>query len=257
MVYIVELLAAYWIVWRAQIWDSFKRSPRGYDVCLSHMSSTSSLKGTQLAGAGDKKKWLISGTSHKHNSEGEFAVVTIPSGKLHSWSFWDAIGRPRYVCAPMVDQSELAFRQLVRRYGCELCYSPMVSALSTTMQVNSPVSSLRHFLSQVNANAWQDPRARGDEWTTCASDRPVLCQFASHDPEVLVKVVKEVALECDGVDLNLGCPQGIARRGRYGSWLQDEWQLIYDMVSSVAQQCSVPITVKIRVFDDDDRTLQV
>jgi tRNA-dihydrouridine synthase len=109
----------------------------------------------------------------------------------------------------------------------------------------------------VNANAWQDVRARGDEWTTCATDRPVLCQFASHDPEVLVKVVKEVQHEVDGVDLNLGCPQGIARRGRYGSWLQDEWQLIYDMVSSVAQQCSVPITVKIRVFDDHDRTLQV
>ena len=113
------------------------------------------------------------------------------------------------------------------------------------------------FSPQVNANSWQDPRSRGDEWTTCESDRPVLCQFASHDPEVLVKVVKEVQRECDGVDLNLGCPQGIARRGRYGSWLQDEWQLIYDMVSSVAQQCSVPITVKIRVFDDHDRTLQV
>lgn len=119
------------------------------------------------------------------------------------------------------------------------------------------MSSLSQFLCQVNANAWQDPRARGDEWTTCESDRPVLCQFASHDPEVLVKVVKEVQHECDGVDLNLGCPQGIARRGRYGSWLQDEWQLIYDMVSAVAQQCSVPITVKIRVFDDHDRTLQV
>jgi tRNA-dihydrouridine synthase 1 len=109
----------------------------------------------------------------------------------------------------------------------------------------------------VNANSWQDPRARGDEWTTCDSDRPVLCQFASHDPEVLVKVVQDVSHECDGVDLNLGCPQGIARRGRYGSWLQDEWQLIYDMVSAVAQRCSVPITVKIRVFDDHDRTLQV
>ena len=69
--------------------------------------------------------------------------------------------------------------------------------------------------------------------------------------------MREVQHECDGVDLNLGCPQGIARRGRYGSWLQDEWQLIYDMVSSVAQQCKLPITVKIRVFDDDDRTLQV
>jgi hypothetical protein len=93
---------------------------------MAALASSCGLKGTQLAGAGDKKKWLISGPSRKHDHEGEFAVVAIPSGKLHSWSFWDAIGRPRYVCAPMVDQSELAFRQLVRRYGCELCYSPMV-----------------------------------------------------------------------------------------------------------------------------------
>ena len=92
--------------------------------------STSGLKGTQLAGAGDKKKLLVSGAQRKRDSEGEFAVVAVPPGKLHSWSFWDALGRPRYVCAPMVDQSELAFRQLVRRYGCELCYSPMVSAMS-------------------------------------------------------------------------------------------------------------------------------
>jgi hypothetical protein len=99
------------------------------------MTSCCGLKGTQLAGAGDKKKWLICGSSRKFDHEGEFAVVAIPSGKLHSWNFWDAIGRPRYVCAPMVDQSELAFRQLVRRYGCQLCYSPMVRPIRDMMSL--------------------------------------------------------------------------------------------------------------------------
>ena len=45
------------------------------------------------------------------------------------WRWWrEQLGSPRFVMAPMVLQSELAFRQLARRHGCELCYSPMLPA---------------------------------------------------------------------------------------------------------------------------------
>jgi hypothetical protein len=30
-----------------------------------------------------------------------------------AWKHWDDIGKPKFVCAPMVDQSELSFRMMV------------------------------------------------------------------------------------------------------------------------------------------------
>lgn len=71
----------------------------------------------------------------------------------------------------------------------------------------------------------------------------------------MLAAAKLVENHCDAVDVNLGCPQGIARKGRYGAFLMKEKDVVREIVETLSTHLSVPVTVKIRVFPDEDETL--
>ncbi|KAK9820395.1 hypothetical protein WJX72_009905 [[Myrmecia] bisecta] len=151
-----------------------------------------------------------------------------------AWEFFRSMGSPKLHVAPMVDQSELPFRLLCRRHGATAAYTPMLHS--------------RLFL--------ETPAYRAEHFTTCPDDRPLFVQFCANDPDTLLGAATLVEDSCDAVDLNLGCPQRIAKRGRYGAFLMDDLPLVESMVRTLSEGLKVPVTCKIRIFPKLERTLE-
>ncbi|EFC45518.1 predicted protein, partial [Naegleria gruberi] len=154
------------------------------------------------------------------------------------YEFWKSIGSPKHVVAPMVDQSELAFRLLAQNHGSTLAYTPMFHG--------------RIFV--------QDETYQKTHFQFLESEGPVFAQFCANDPNIFVEcgwLAWELSNQkIAAVDLNLGCPQRIAKKGRYGSYLMEDIDLICSMIEKAHKELPVPVTAKIRIFEDAEHTLK-
>ncbi|KAI8826928.1 uncharacterized protein EV422DRAFT_491240 [Fimicolochytrium jonesii] len=151
------------------------------------------------------------------------------------------------ICAPMVRYSKLPFRELVRGYGVDIAYTPMILA-----------DVYKH--SQIS---------RDHEYRTNKADDPVVIQFASSTPGDLADAAELVAPYANGVDLNCGCPQKWAVQEKIGSYLMEQPELVREMVRQVKARTNgceagngsttgggLPCSIKIRVHRDPRKTVE-
>ena len=155
--------------------------------------------------------------------------------KLRGWEWWRSLGAPRYVCAPMVDQSERAFRALSARHNVGLAYTPMLLA------------SVLARDEMYRRESVLNDHARGD-----SSDGPaVIAQLGGSDVDAVVasaKWLEAADLPICAIDLNLGCPQSCAKRGGYGSFLKLDAAvaLVRALDDALVR---LPVTCKIRALN--------
>jgi tRNA-dihydrouridine synthase 1 len=88
-------------------------------------------------------------------------------------------------------------------------------------------------------------------------DKPLFIQFCGHDPEMLLAAGKFVENKCESMDINLGCPQGIAKKGFYGSYLLEDTELVLKIAGYLANNLKCGVSCKIRLFPDLDRTMDL
>jgi tRNA-dihydrouridine synthase 1 len=152
----------------------------------------------------------------------------------------------QYILAPMVGASELPFRFLCRKYGAQLCYTPMMSSQSFATSSDYR----KEYFGTANSERVHD------------ADHPIYAHVYANTVSSFVAAAQQaLAMNCDGIDLNLGCPQRTAYIGHYGSYLCTNdiqtHQHISNMLTAAAEavQHKIPITAKVRLLHPTDANL--
>ena len=151
---------------------------------------------------------------------------------------WRRLGSPRSALAPLVDQSELAYRLLCRSYGAGICWTPMMDAKKFVAD-----AAYRRAVFEAGAGA--------------PEDRPLVAQFAGDDPATILAAARFIEDRVDVVELNCGCPQKVAKRGHFGAFLLDEPEVILAVVRALKRGLACAVGVKLRVLETAAATVDL
>ena len=143
------------------------------------------------------------------------------------WKIGNVEIKNQIVLAPMAGISNTSYRKIIKEMGAGLIYAEMVSD-KALMYSNEKTFDLLKM----------------DE-----KERPITQQIFGSDIDSFVKAAKivEEKMHPDIIDINMGCPvPKVEIRAQAGSALLKNPEKIYEIVKSVVESVSVPVTVKIR-----------
>jgi tRNA-dihydrouridine synthase len=150
-------------------------------------------------------------------------------------------GLPLTALAPMQDVTDLAFMQVIARYG------PPDYFFTEFFRVHAQSRPEKHILRSINEHA---------------TSRPVFAQLIGESVPDMLRTVHELLRHpVAGIDLNLGCPAPKIYRKHVGGGLLREPERIDEILGALRAAVPGLLTVKMRLGFDDvgnfDRILEI
>ena len=139
----------------------------------------------------------------------------------------------KIVFAPMAGISNISYRKIIKEMGAGLIYSEMISNMGIVYNSKKTLDLLK----------------------IVANERPISIQIFGSDVNSFIEAAKYVEknIKPDIIDINMGCPvPKVAIKSQAGSALLKNPDKIYEIVKSVVDNTTTPITVKIRSGWDEN-----
>ncbi len=134
-----------------------------------------------------------------------------------------------FFLAPLAGYTDLPFRSVVKKFGCDLTFSEMIN---------------------VNAIAYDNEKTK-KMMIKSPLENPYFIQIAANNIEKTIQAVEIINEnnDIDGIDINLGCPVQKARKSGYGGvLLKDENKdKLKEIVNTIIKTSKKPVSAKIRL----------
>lgn len=137
----------------------------------------------------------------------------------------------KVILAPMAGVSDLPFRLLCKEQGAGMTSMEMISAKAI-------------LYNNKNTESLLDIHPMEDK---------VSLQLFGNDPKIMAEIAKRIEERPFSVlDINMGCPVPKIVNNHEGSALMKNPELVYEIVRSISEAISKPVTVKIRKGFDEE-----
>lgn len=132
------------------------------------------------------------------------------------------------ILAPMAGITSFGYRNFMKKFGCDLTVTEMVSDCGLIYENEQTIEYLK----------------------SSENERPLAIQLFGNKTENLAKaieIVSKTAKNCDFIDINLGCPVPKVTKNGAGSALLKDPKKLGKMMSKLVSISPVPVTAKIRL----------